>query len=86
MYVRLGIGDTGINKTEPSHAPVEFTVFKSILFSFMLSIFIGGHLLLKELLPNDLTRGLIDRTSVHTDFLDTVVEMAWETNPHLQLD
>lgn len=84
----LGIGDTRINKTEPSHALMEFTVFKSILFSFMLLIFIGSHLLLKELfLPNKLTRGLIDRPSCpYGDFLDTVVEMACEINPYLQLD
>lgn len=43
---------------------MEFTVFKSFLL--MLLIFIGGHLLLKELVPNELTRGLIGRTSLYT--------------------
>lgn len=58
----LGIGDTGMNKTEPSWSSQS----KSVSFLIMLLIFIGGHLLLKELVPSELIRGLIGRTSLYT--------------------
>jgi glutathione S-transferase len=58
----------------------------------MLLAFIGGHLLLKELLPSKLNRGQHRYETyrwnswLQSDFLDAVIEMIYETNPHLLLD
>lgn len=53
----LGVRDPAMNKTEASQCPHRVHTLQVNLFWFMLLILIGGRLLLKELLPNELNRG-----------------------------
>lgn len=58
----------------------------------MLFAFLNGPLLLKKLLSGKLNRGQYQYEAcrwdscLQSEFLDTVIEMVYETNPHLLLE